>query len=99
MDLRRLRLLLELSRLGSMHEVAAELRTTTSSVSQGIAVLAREAGTPLVGPGGGRRPLAPGGARAGGPRAAIPGRRGRRAPRPRPRGGARRCAAGGGLRL
>ena len=35
MDVRRLRLLLELSRLGSMHEVADELGTTTSAVSQG----------------------------------------------------------------
>src|SRR3954451_22468424 len=63
MDLRRLRLLLELSRLGSMHEVAAELRTTTSSVSQGIAVLAREAGTPLLEPDGRRVRLTPAGRR------------------------------------
>ena len=42
MDLPRLRLLLELSRLGSMQEVAAELRTSTSTVSQGIAALARD---------------------------------------------------------
>src|SRR3954462_9750781 len=66
MDLRRLRLLLELSRLGSMHEVAAELRTTTSSVSQGIAVLAREAGAPLLEPGGRRGPLTPAGRRLAG---------------------------------
>jgi DNA-binding transcriptional LysR family regulator len=63
MDLRRLRLLLELSRLGSMHEVAAELGTTTSSVSQGIATLAREAGTPLVEPDGRRVRLTPAGRR------------------------------------
>ena len=63
MDLRRLRLLLELSRLGSMHEVAAELRTTTSSVSQGIAALAREAGTPLLEPDGRRVRLTPAGRR------------------------------------
>ncbi|MGS0305105.1 LysR family transcriptional regulator, partial [Escherichia coli] len=50
MDVRRLRLLLELSRLGSMREVADELATTTSSVSQGIAALARDVGTPLVEP-------------------------------------------------
>jgi DNA-binding transcriptional LysR family regulator len=63
MDLRRLRLLLELSRLGSMHDVAAELRTTTSTVSQGIATLAREVGTPLVQPDGRRVRLTPAGRR------------------------------------
>jgi DNA-binding transcriptional LysR family regulator len=56
-------MLLELSRLGSMHEVAAELRTTTSNVSQGIAALAREAGTPLVEPAGRRVRLTPAGRR------------------------------------
>ena len=59
MDVRRLRLLLELSRLGSMHEVAAELGTTTSSVSQGIAALARDVGTPLLEPDGRRVRLTP----------------------------------------
>ncbi|RHW23484.1 LysR family transcriptional regulator [Nocardioides immobilis] len=63
MDVRRLRLLLELSRLGSMHEVAAELGTTTSSVSQGIAALARDARTPLVEPDGRRVRLTPAGHR------------------------------------
>lgn len=63
MDVRRLRLLLELSRLGSMHEVAAELGTTTSSVSQGIAALAREAGTALIEPDGRRVRLTPAGHR------------------------------------
>src|SRR6476661_4546050 len=63
MDVRRLRLLLELSRLGSMHEVAAELGTTTSAVSQGIAALAREAGTALVEPDGRRVRLTPAGHR------------------------------------
>jgi DNA-binding transcriptional LysR family regulator len=48
MDLRRLRLLVELDRLGSMHAVAAELRLTTSTVSQQLALLAREAGTALL---------------------------------------------------
>jgi DNA-binding transcriptional LysR family regulator len=62
-DLRRLRLLLELSRLGSMHEVAADLATTTSTVSQGIAALAREVGTPLVEPDGRRVRLTPAGRR------------------------------------
>ena len=63
MDVRRLRMLLELSRLGSMHEVAAELGTTTSSVSQAIAALAREAGTALVEPDGRRVRLTPAGHR------------------------------------
>lgn len=63
MDVRRLRLLLELSRLGSMHEVAAELGTTTSNVSQGIAALARDVGTALVEPDGRRVRLTPAGAR------------------------------------
>ena len=62
-DPRRLRLLLELSRLGSMHEVAANLGTTTSSVSQGIAALAREVGTPLLEPDGRRVRLTPAGRR------------------------------------
>lgn len=48
MNPRRLRLLLELSRRGSMRAVADELGYTTSTVSQQLAVLAREAGTPLV---------------------------------------------------
>jgi DNA-binding transcriptional LysR family regulator len=56
-------MLLELSRLGSMHEVAAELRTTTSSVSQAIAALARDVGTPLLEPEGRRVRLTPAGHR------------------------------------
>jgi DNA-binding transcriptional LysR family regulator len=63
MDVRRLRMLLELSRLGSMHEVAAELGTTTSSVSQGISALARDAGTALIEPDGRRVRLTPAGRR------------------------------------
>src|SRR3954447_9199851 len=66
MDVRRLRLLLELSRLGSMHEVAAELGTTTSNVSQGIAALARDVGTALVEPDGRRVRLTPAGTRLAG---------------------------------
>jgi DNA-binding transcriptional LysR family regulator len=58
-----LQLLLELSRLGSMHEVAAELDTTTSSVSQGIAALARDVGTDLIEPDGRRVRLTPAGHR------------------------------------
>ena len=54
MDPRRLELLLELSRLGSMRAVAETMHVTTSTVSQQLAVLTREAGTPLTGrPGGG----------------------------------------------
>lgn len=63
MDPRRLRLLLELSRLGSMREVAHELGTTTSTVSQQLALLAREAGTALVEPVGRRVRLTPAGHR------------------------------------
>ena len=49
-DTRRLELLLELSRLGSMREVGEAMQVTTSTVSQQIAALAREAGTSLVEP-------------------------------------------------
>lgn len=63
MDISRLRLLLELSRLGSMQEVAVELRTSTSTVSQGIAALARDVGTPLIEPDGRRVRLTPAGHR------------------------------------
>jgi DNA-binding transcriptional LysR family regulator len=63
MDPRRLELLLELSRLGSMTEVAAATGTTTSTVSAQIAALAREAGTPLVEPVGRRVRLTPAGRR------------------------------------
>jgi DNA-binding transcriptional LysR family regulator len=62
-DVRRLRLLLELSRLGSMREVADELGLTTSTVSQQIAALAKEAGTPLLEPVGRRVRLTPAGLR------------------------------------
>ena len=40
-DPRRLELLLELSRLGSMREVGEVMHVTTSTVSQQIAALAR----------------------------------------------------------
>src|SRR5262245_21585945 len=62
-DLRRLQLLLELSRLGSMHQVATELGTTTSSVSQGTADLARDVGAHLLEPDGRRVRLTPAGYR------------------------------------
>src|SRR6266566_4594079 len=66
MDPRRLELLLELSRLGSMREVGEALHITTSTVSQQIAALAREAGTPLIEPDGRRVRLTPAGRRLAG---------------------------------
>lgn len=48
MDLRRLTYLVELSRRGSMRAVAEELGYTTSTVSEQLALLSREAGTPLL---------------------------------------------------
>src|SRR5918997_4268503 len=63
MEIRRLKLLLELSRLGSMRAVADELHITTSTVSQQLAVLAREVGTPLVEPDGRLVRLTPAGRR------------------------------------
>ena len=65
-DPRRLELLLELSRLGSMTEVAASRHLTTSTVSAQIAALAREVGTPLVEPQGRRVRLTPAGRRLAG---------------------------------
>src|SRR5215470_4243025 len=52
METRRLELLVELSRLGSMRAVADLLGITTSTVSQQIAVLSREMGTALIEPHG-----------------------------------------------
>lgn len=63
MDLRRLRFLLEFARLGSMQRVAAEMGTSTSNVSQGIAALARDVGTALIEPQGRRVRLTPAGHR------------------------------------
>ncbi|MEH0938352.1 LysR family transcriptional regulator [Micromonospora psammae] len=62
-DLRRLRLLRELARLGSMREVADELGVTTSTVSQQLAALSREAGATLIEPQGRRVRLTPAGRR------------------------------------
>jgi DNA-binding transcriptional LysR family regulator len=62
-ETRRLRLLLELSRLGSMRAVADALGVTTSTVSQQIGVLTREAGTALLEPVGRRVRLTPAGKR------------------------------------
>jgi DNA-binding transcriptional LysR family regulator len=63
METRRLQLLLELSRLGSMRAVADEMDVTTSTVSQQIAVLAAEVGTSLIEPVGRRVRLTPAGRR------------------------------------
>jgi DNA-binding transcriptional LysR family regulator len=62
-DPRRLELLLELSRLGSMRAVGESMHITTSTVSQQIAALAQEAGTPLTEPHGRRVRLTPAGQR------------------------------------
>lgn len=63
METRRLQVLLELARLGSMRAVAEHLNTTTSTVSQQVAKLAQEIGTPLVEPVGRRVRLTPAGRR------------------------------------
>src|SRR3954449_11498295 len=63
MDPRRLRLLLELWRGDSMRAVADALGYTTSTVSQQLGVLAREAGTQLIEPVGRRVRLTPAGQR------------------------------------
>jgi DNA-binding transcriptional LysR family regulator len=62
-EIRRLQMLLELSRLGTMRNVADLLGTTTSTVSQQIALLERETGTALVEPDGRRVRLTPAGRR------------------------------------
>src|SRR3954451_17173533 len=63
---RRLQMLLELSRHGSMRAVAEQLGVTTSTVSQQLAVLAQEAGTTLLEPAGRRVRLTPAGERLAG---------------------------------
>lgn len=63
METRRLELLAELSRLGSMRAVADVTRTTTSTVSQQIATLARETGAELIEPVGRGVRLTPAGRR------------------------------------
>jgi len=63
MDLRRLELLLALSQLGSMRAVADTHHLTTSTVSQQIATLTKEAGTALIEPEGRRVRLTPAGRR------------------------------------
>ncbi|MEU6541306.1 LysR family transcriptional regulator [Streptomyces sp. NPDC047000] len=54
LDLRKLRVLLELDRLGTVSAVAAALHLTPSAVSQQLAGLARELGVPLTEPAGRR---------------------------------------------
>ncbi|HEU4666017.1 MAG TPA: LysR family transcriptional regulator [Arthrobacter sp.] len=63
METRRLEVLVELARQGSMRNVADSLGTTTSTVSQQIAALAREMGTALLEPAGRRVRLTPAGRR------------------------------------
>lgn len=62
-DTRRLEMLLELSQLGSMREVADELAITTSTVSQQLAMLAKELHVTLLEPEGRRVRLTPAGRR------------------------------------
>jgi DNA-binding transcriptional LysR family regulator len=62
MDVRRLRLLLELSRRGTVTAVADALAYTPSAVSQQLAALEREAGVPLLDHVGRRVALTPAGA-------------------------------------
>jgi DNA-binding transcriptional LysR family regulator len=62
-DTRRLELLLALSRLGSMRKVAEAFALTTSTVSQQIAALAKEAGGQLIEPDGRLVRLTPAGRR------------------------------------
>lgn len=63
METRRLQYLLELSRLGSMRAAADLLGATTSTVSQQIALLARDAGAQLLEPDGRGVRLTPAGRR------------------------------------
>jgi DNA-binding transcriptional LysR family regulator len=62
-EIRRLQLLDAFARLGSMRAVAEEQYVTTSTVSQGLAVLAREAGAVLIEPDGRGVRLTPAGRR------------------------------------
>ncbi|MFI6585134.1 LysR family transcriptional regulator [Embleya sp. NPDC050493] len=63
METRRLQVLVELARLGSMHAVADVSGTSTSTVSQQIAALARDMGADLIEPHGRRVRLTPAGRR------------------------------------
>ena len=66
METRRLEVLLELARQGSMRNVADTLGTTTSTVSQQLAALTRETGTALLEPVGRGVRLTPAGRRLAG---------------------------------
>ena len=79
-DPRRLELLVALARLGSMRAVAEAMHVTTSTVCQQLAVLAREAGTPLTEPAWGGSAAHPGRPPPGRPRGHHPGRRRGRPP-------------------
>src|ERR1700757_4047461 len=48
LDVRRLRVLQELDRLGTVNAAASSLHLTPSAVSQQLATLAREVGCPVV---------------------------------------------------
>ncbi|MGW9210866.1 LysR family transcriptional regulator [Embleya sp. NPDC055664] len=63
METRRLQVLVELARLGSMRAVADVSNTTTSTVSQQIAALSRDMGAALIEPQGRRVRLTPAGRR------------------------------------
>src|SRR5450755_4566771 len=63
MDLRKLRVLAELSRLGTMSAVAQATGYGTSAISQQLAALEREAGVPLLEAAGRRVRLTPAGRR------------------------------------
>lgn len=63
MDPTRLRLLVELHRMGTMGAVAELTQMSTSAVSKHLAVLEREAGVPLLVPDGRRVRLTPAGLR------------------------------------
>src|SRR3954468_8234609 len=96
METRRLRLLVELSRLGSMRGVAEERGVTTSTVSPQIRHLARGVGAPLGEPQGRRVRLTPAGRRLAGHGVTIlaaveaaPVRPGPAPPPPRQGGGGR----------
>ena len=96
MDPRRLELLLRaVADSGSMREVAETCSVTTSTVSQQIAALAREAGTPLLEPDGRRVRLTPAGRRLADHAVTILAAVEAARRRPRPHGRAGRHAAGG----
>src|SRR3954453_18874574 len=70
-ETRRLQLLVELAPPGFMREVAEEMGLTTSTVSQQLAILARDVGAALVEPDGRRGRLTPAGHRLAGPGGTI----------------------------